>query len=342
MTLLIVVPLTASGSRGAAATAPEGDDDGMALLRRAAQAEFGTSYQGVQSVTSGIGSEVETRLVQVVHRAGHGTEYGGPPGTTGADRVVVAPSPTLLRMDEKLLGVLADNYRVTRAGSGTICGRRATVVEALRANGTVAGRFWIDDGTGLPLRQEIRDGGGRIAHSTEFTEFQTDVGGGAVPVSAHRELPWKGMTSAEQLDDLRAEGWTVPDYLDWDLSLIEVWSRGAGEGRVLHLSYSDGLSVVSVFLQRGRLDDASEGTDSGLTAVGNGDSTVYVDNAGQQRRVWETDGYVYTVLADAPEETVKAAVAGLPAPDGSGFWPRVMRGFERLGSWTGLPLAEAT
>ncbi|ASU86096.1 hypothetical protein CDO52_07710 [Nocardiopsis gilva YIM 90087] len=314
----------------------------MALLRRAARAEHGTSYRGVQSVTSGIGSEVETRLVQVVHRAGHGTEYGGPPGTTGADRVVVTPSPTLLRMDEKLLGALAANYRVTRAGSGVICGRRVTVVEALRANGTVAGRFWIDDDTGLPLRQETRDAAGQVAHSTEFTEFRTDVGTATLPMSAHHAWPWKGVTSNAELDDLRAEGWAVPDYLHWDLPLIEVWSKGEGEGRVLHLSYSDGLSVVSVFIQRGRLGRESEGTGDGMTAVVQGDGTVYVDDAGQQRRVWETDGFVYTVLADAPEETVRAAVAGLPAPDGSGFWPRVMRGFERLGSWSGLPVAQAT
>nr|WP_184080464.1 sigma-E factor regulatory protein RseB domain-containing protein [Nocardiopsis mwathae] len=304
----------------------------MAWLRRAAKAAHETSYAGVQAVTSGTGPEAETRVVQVVHRAGSGTEYGGPPGTTGAAPVVVAPSSTLLEMDGKLLRALADNYRVTRAGSGTICGRAATVVEARRANDTVAGRFWIDDTTGLPLRREVRDAAGRIAHSTEFTEFRTDVGADAAPMSAHHAWPWTAVASGEEP---RGDGWPVPDHLDWDLRLIEVWSKGEAEDRVLHLSYSDGLSVVSVFVQRGRLDHESGGTGDGLTAVVEGGGTVLVDDAGQRRRVWEADGFVFTVLADAPEETVAAAVGGLPGPDGSGFWSRVARGFERIGSWPG-------
>jgi sigma-E factor negative regulatory protein RseB len=42
---------------------------------------------------------------------------------------------------------------------------------------------------------------------------------------------------------------------------------------------------------------------------------------------------VYTVLADAPPQTVNAVIGALPHDSPPGFWKRLSRGFERLASW---------
>jgi hypothetical protein len=42
---------------------------------------------------------------------------------------------------------------------------------------------------------------------------------------------------------------------------------------------------------------------------------------------------VYTVMADAPAQTVDAVVGALPHDGPPGFWKRLSRGFVRLASW---------
>ena len=42
------------------------------------------------------------------------------------------------------------------------------------------------------------------------------------------------------------------------------------------------------------------------------------------------DGYVYTVLTDAPQSTAEAVAAHLPRGDADPFWSRLSRGARRL------------
>ncbi|GAB3487665.1 hypothetical protein GCM10027440_33570 [Nocardiopsis coralliicola] len=338
--VLLSLLLTASASPSAAQRPADGRDDGMPLLDRAASAAESVAYDGVQSV-GGAGAPVRT--VEVVHRPGAGTVLSGEDGPddprTSADRRI-RERPGL---DERALSALADHYRVTEAGSGQVSGRTATVVAALRADGSTAGRFWIDDATGLPLRREATDARGAVVHYAEFTRF--DAGGGGTGDGSGAGLlstgggqggddPWSEALSADDVAALRGEGWSVPGHLAWNLRLVDVRAKHQERGPVLHLGYTDGLTVVSVFAERGRLGE-SAGTAAGLHAVQTGGGVVYTGESGQPRRMWEADGYVYTLMSAAPEESVAQAAEALPAPDGAGFWNRVARGFERFGTWLG-------
>ena len=98
---------------------------------------------------------------------------------------------------------------------------------------------------------------------------------------------------------------------------------------MLDLGYSDGLSVVSVFVQRGTLDARSM---TGWHKATRGGRTVYLRDTVQQRAMWASRGYVFTVLADAPPPVVDSAVAALPHGS-TGFWGRIGRGMDRLTSW---------
>jgi len=89
--------------------------------------------------------------------------------------------------------------------------------------------------------------------------------------------------------------------------------------------------VISVFTQRGSLGGAAV---TGLRRTEEDGALVHVaDEGGQHQRIWEADGFVHTVLADAPAGLVADVLHALPPPDRHGFWERVGRGFERVGTW---------
>jgi sigma-E factor negative regulatory protein RseB len=48
---------------------------------------------------------------------------------------------------------------------------------------------------------------------------------------------------------------------------------------------------------------------------------------------WSSRGMVYTVMVDAPADTVNAVVGVLPHDTPTGFWKRMSRGMVRLASW---------
>jgi sigma-E factor negative regulatory protein RseB len=61
-------------------------------------------------------------------------------------------------------------------------------------------------------------------------------------------------------------------------------------------------------------------------------SPVYVDNSDSQTFVWAAQGFVYTVVAAAPPQTVRQVLAALP--HGSpGLLARMRQGLHRLLSW---------
>ncbi|WP_165498486.1 sigma-E factor regulatory protein RseB domain-containing protein [Streptomonospora litoralis] len=328
LSLVVVVLLPASIPAQAGEVPAPGDDDGMGLLRRAAESVREVSFEGVQRVTAqgrGAGG-TGSRLVEVVHRAGEATGYRYAGGAQPAEGLVVGQTPLLMKVDELLLDRLAANYRVTRVGEARVCGRSTDVLEVRRADGTAAGRLWIDKRTGLPLRKWVRGPSGRLVHAGEFVEFRVRRDPGPLPEHRVRARPWSDELSGAELARLRERGWHIPEQPAWDLRLIRAWAKQAEGGRIVHLAYSDGLSVVSVFVQRGRLADESEGTGTGAAKVVQGDGAA----AAGQRLMWDSEGFVYTAMGQAPPGLLAAAVAGFPTAERPDFWERVLRGVEHL------------
>jgi sigma-E factor negative regulatory protein RseB len=98
---------------------------------------------------------------------------------------------------------------------------------------------------------------------------------------------------------------------------------------VLDLGYSDGLAVVSLFEQRGQL--AAELAGWRKTTVAG--RVIFVAEPDQRSMTWSSRGMVYTLMADAPAQTVEAVVGVLPHDGPAGFWKRMSRGLVRLASW---------
>ncbi|WP_245667444.1 MucB/RseB C-terminal domain-containing protein [Actinomadura macra] len=319
-----------------------GDPGAVGLLRAAADAARRVPYEGRRFLTTWNRTRSATSEVGVAHRPGEGARYVSAAGTEGY-RPDSAAGETA-GFTAGTLSLLTRNYSVVRAADASVCGRRARVVEARRADGSTAGRFWLDSETGLMLRRELVDATGRRVVASGFTEIDLGVPSGgrfllrAAPPARGADradpdmtnapaaalTPWEERLDRSQLAALREDGWPVPKSLPGRLTLYEA-RRDNG---TVHLSYSDGLAAVSVFVQRGSLDETRL---AGWQKSARRGRTVFRREALRRWAVSAENGYVYTVLTDVPQSTAEAVALNLPR-GGTPFWTRVARGARRLGS----------
>jgi sigma-E factor negative regulatory protein RseB len=337
---LVACPfLTGSSQAAGTDIVPGSDPSALALLRAAVLAESTLTYGGVEDVVgedpgdddasgSAAGTTSRSDVVAVSHVAGEGTVLmvrGSSIGTRAGFLGAGARRPDLF------VDLLQRSYRVVLDGTATVAGRPTRVVAVQDANGVVAARFWVDDATGLLLRRDLVDGAGRTTASLAFRAVSLSDAPVAFLPPLLPTASTGGMDKAA-LASYRSHGWPVDDRLA-GMSLFDarrVSDQGAGS-EVLHLSYSDGLSTVSVFVQKGRLDVADVPGARRTTVAGQ----RVLSLPGQPRQLlWDAGGFVVTVVADADRDQVSTVVAALPhataAPSG---WGRVERGLSRMVSW---------
>lgn len=325
------------GSTTAAAKAPLAGNDlaAMRLLQRAEKAPSTTAYHGVQFVSAWAAQGTTGAVVDVNHRPDLGTAVrieGNAQTPARTTHLPVHNTEPSLAVGSSGLSLLAANYSLSLAGTRSVAGRPADVVE-VRRHGTTspAARFWLDQETGLVLRREVYDERGRATRASAFVEVEV---GRAAPVrSVQSRMPsaWPHAVARSEFAAIRAKGWHCPDRVAQTLTLVDARRGGSREHPILHLSFSDGLSAVSLFQQRGHLDSAKL---DGYRRAAHAGGTIYVRDGVPTRWVWGADGMVFTVVADAPERTVEKVVEALPPPDSPrGAWGRLSRGMDRVASW---------
>jgi sigma-E factor negative regulatory protein RseB len=308
-----------------------GTSEGLRLLSEAAAACQDTAYRGSQVLRWWGQDETSASAVDVWHQPGRMTQAqaaGARPGAAPRSGAAGDQDPgEVLGLSARLLALLQVNYLVVYAGRGSADQRRALVVEMWRPDGGLAARFWLDAATKLPLRRELFDSSGHLVSDDAFTslELGDPEPGGGQAVAAR----WPAHLDQAGLAALRARGWELPGELPGNLSLLTASQTQARSGPVVSLSYSDGLAVVSVFVQRGELAHAPPGWRP-VTLHGR---TVYSVNPEDRTFAWSSGGFVYTLVADAPLETVSQVVAALPGVSTPGFWQRMARGLHRIFSW---------
>lgn len=313
---------------------------GMRLLRQAMAACQDTPYRAVQ-VTAWLNQgDPTTSVIDVWHQPGQVTIVRAAVGTDSTAEPTVASYPDLdgvLGVSPPLLDLLQSHYQVIYTGRGSTAGHAALVVEVRRPGGGLAARFWLDAATKLPLRREIYSGdagGIRVISEDAFTDLQ--LGNGSLTGMPRAAVSSSAaQVAVGSLAALRAQGWPLPLALPGNLALFAVTATApgsGGSGQVVGASYSDGLSVISLFVQRGLL----AGPMPGWRHVAMAGRTVYaVDPADQGDRslAWSAGGYVYALVADAPTAMVGQVVAALPAGSAPGFWQRMAHGLHRIASW---------
>ena len=338
------------------------------LLAQAAQAAIVTSYQGQEILTRWSQGGGSVLVSSIWHVSGGQTVTQTTADGASLSSQSYLSSDTDGQWPEGVLGVTAplvqlleSHYVVAYAGPGSADNRTAQVVEASRADGSIAARFWLDDATKLPLEREVFDTAAHVIGQDVFIDVSFTAPGGlgpaaaggkansvvppgdsrapagspqqaaAAPASARvsaPQAPWTNPLSRRQLLALRIRGWLVPAALPGGLSLFTGAETQADTGAVLDLGYSDGLSMVSVFEQRGKLP----ATLPGWRKIKAGGHVVFT-LPDQRSLTWSGHGMVFTMVADAPSQSVDAAVGALPHDAPTGFWKRMSRGLVRVASW---------
>jgi sigma-E factor negative regulatory protein RseB len=320
--LLVALPTVAQAWTGAGAGGGAdrvlGERAATTLLERAATAGSRLEYRGVQHVTVWRDGSPHRTTARLTHDPANGSVMRGvTPGPGGAHPAAAGDTAAL---DPRLVDRLTAAYDLSVRGPVRCAGRTASLVEARRGDGRVAGRFWVDRDSGLLLRREVYDVTGRRARSTALVDLSVE----AVGAGRWSAAPRPAGVSQAAVDRLRSSGWPVPERLPGGFRLIEARLHD----RVLQLAYTDGLSTLSVFAQPGRLDE--ERLD-GFVAQRVDGWPVLVHPAPPERVVWADGERVYTVVSDAPERAVLAVVGALPHDvERRGLLARLERGTVRL------------
>jgi sigma-E factor negative regulatory protein RseB len=306
----------------------------MGLLSQAAAAGQATTYQGVE-VTSQSGVDGTVTVVSQVWHQGGGltlirTSSGATPVVSydAGDR-----SPAgVFGVTGAQITLLGKHYVAAYRGAGTASGMTARIVDVYRFDGSLAARFWLDSRTLVPLRREDFDPAGKLVSDEVFTqvrfgpltEHPTAATTQAPAPASSSATAWVGAGSpVTVVASLAKRGVRVPGTVLVGLPLYAAAWSGSGAGQVTDLEYSDGLSVISLFVQRGTLAASMAGWEplrlDGIRVYVSGHSVT-----------WAGRGEVYTMIADAPPQTVAEAVAALPGGGQPGLVDRLGRGFDRL------------
>jgi sigma-E factor negative regulatory protein RseB len=295
------------------AVADERSAAALAVLSAAAAAARAQVWTGTEEVVSLVSGSAVRSVVTVEH---------GPGRHSASDA-----------MDSRLFSLLASHYDLQLGAVGLCAGRKARLIEARRTtDGSVAGRFWVDTRSGLLLRREVLDARGDLLRRSSLVAVQP--GTSSSPAALATAALTSTSPSSERLDEaalqrFERDGWPVLRALPGNLDLYE--ARWLTDG-VLQLAYSDGLSTLSLFVQRGGMPPIQAGV---VRRVGGG--TVWQSPGEPERVVWAANGLTWTLVSDVDPELVDRVLVALPHTQGhvaqDGMAPRVWRGMSRVGAW---------
>lgn len=292
----------------------------VAALKRVSRATRSFAFSGTRKVEAFDRDHSVEQVVDVAHVPGQGTTV----------EVAETHQSAFLPDDDAAvhrLEALAASYDLAVLDPDHVLGRPATVVGVGRDGGLVA-KIWIDDRSGLMLKRELYQQG-RLVRASEYVSIDITRGDRMFLNHLGPELA----TSSNPLDTADAArlsdaGWACPDSLGQGFQLTGLMQVDAGAD-VMHAEYTDGLSSVSVFSERGTLDPSKLG---GFSRLGAGAEPVYVRSGLPTVAVWESDSTVYALVSDAPADTVSSLVESLPhqVEAEPGLGGRVGTGLDRM------------
>jgi sigma-E factor negative regulatory protein RseB len=205
----------------------------------------------------------------------------------------------------------AGQYGVRELPRARVSGRDTRVIAIAPTDQLRYGyRVWIDEGTAMPLKTQLRDSHDDVLEQIVFTSLNMMV---HIPkaalepaVDAHG-YRWVRRESEPVDSSALTVSWeanTLPAGFHMTASARQILPSGPVE----HLVFSDGLASVSVFVEMGRADGGSAAHDDDAATLGT--SSAYSTVAG---------GYRVTAVGEVPPETVRVIARAIhnAGPDGS-------------------------
>jgi len=286
--------------------APLTDQQAAAALNRAVQANGQVNHRGVAEVSLGQGDERISVVVDVVAQSGQGMQLAvrGADGTLLNEGFLPVDAVSTRLPANQATARLLDGLSLTGTTGAVVAGRSATKVTAEGAGGAERS-WWVDDDTGLLLWQAAWDSSGQVISSAGFTSVTVSD----QPFLAHLapRLSVPATTASLTLgsaSSLAETGWFCAGRLD-GLELVRLRTDSQWTPGVVQSVYTDGVSVISVVQQRGRLAD-------GLPGFHEVNGVWLRDRGGLRVAAWQSGGTVFTVITDGPSDLLTHSLAQLP------------------------------
>jgi len=287
--------------------------DAQALFARMHQAGRSLDYEGTFVYQHG--DQLES--LRIIHKAGTGGVRERLVSLNGAPREIIRtdsevrcylPDENAVLIEHRRadnrnfpallpdsLALLKGNYMIRAGKEGRVAGHKAVSVRIKPRDAYRYGYLlWVDEASGLLLKASLLDEQGEVIEQYMFTQVSI---GGPIPESELKpQYPAKGIVWQRADDETRVSStgqWTATRLPDgFTLSARIVRMLPARKQPVEHLVYSDGLAVVSVFVEKAG-DEARPNALSGLTHMGAAHAFGKV-----------VDGHQVTVVGEAPALTV--------------------------------------
>ena len=249
------------------------EDPAQDLLRDMHEATRSLNYDGIFVYQRG--DQVDS--MRLIHKFEGGTESERLVSLSGPAREVIRDGTlvTCLFADDQaamvektqphdMIGVgfsvpvekLQGSYAFNIDGNDRVAGRAATVVNVVPASNDRYGyKLWIDDQSHLMLKSVIVGEGGRPLEQVQFT--QIDVRDQIAAEALKPEIAgtgFKWQTEGEGGDTKAAPPAGAPWGVNWlpvgfEFKESNVQNMATSQTPVNHLVYSDGLAMVSVFVE---------------------------------------------------------------------------------------------
>lgn len=192
---------------------------------------------------------------------------------------------------------IAGYYAFSVDGKDRVAGRTAWVVNIVPRDDYRYGyQLWIDEETGLMLQSELKDDSGWPVEQILFTNiaFLPEVPPELLkPATAARGYTWYN-NSAANTTTMAADksGWEVTS-LPGGFMMSSREKQEAAENSVSleHMVYSDGLAMVSVFIEKVNVPSNPQAQPTQIGGV-NAFATY-------------SDGYQITAVGEVPQKTVR-------------------------------------
>lgn len=250
------------------------EPDAAALVERMAQATEQLAYDGTFVYQRGR----QIDAMRIVHRYDNGVERERLISLSGPEREVIRDGQrvTCLFADDReamvekseprdflSLGLdapienLVRNYTFSIAGKDRVAGRNTTVIKIVPKEPNRYGyQLWVDEEHGLLLKSLILNRAGQALEQVQFVQVQ--IGEAVSAASLETQIVGSGFTwrTPAESENSAAEvvetsGWSV-NWLPagFQMRNYKVQKMSESDMPVSHMVYSDGLAMVSVFVEK--------------------------------------------------------------------------------------------